>query len=181
VAADVGRVEPLAGDGEIVRPDKAGGDVLEDARGEIVVAEQRLIAFDGACGDRDARFEVQGVLDVGAEDVGFGGLPGGPAEEVGEEDEPGHGIEFLGGGAEGVAEVGGEFADGHDFEQDMANESLPAVADDLSPRRRDDAIEGVEEAVLPGVDGVDHGDRNSFPGYELSMARHPGKSRMERL
>jgi hypothetical protein len=51
VAEDGGRVEPLSGDVEIERPDEAVGDVVEDARGEVVVAAQRLIAFDGACGD----------------------------------------------------------------------------------------------------------------------------------
>jgi hypothetical protein len=80
-----------------------------------------------------------------------------------------------------VAEVVCQFVDGHDFEQDMAKEPLPAVADDLSADRWEDALEGVEESVLSGVDGVDHAGRNSFPGYGLSIARHPGKSRMEQL
>ena len=66
-------------------------------RGEVVLSEQLLVAFDGARGDRGAGLEVQGVLDIGAQDVGFGGLLGGPAEEVGEEDERGQGVELLGG------------------------------------------------------------------------------------
>ena len=169
VAEDVGRVEPLSGDVEIEGTDELGGDLLEDACGEVVVAEELLIAFEGASADGGAGLEVQGVLDVGAEDVGFDGLLGGPAEEVGEEDEAGHGIEFLGGGAEGVAEVLAEFADGHDFEEDMAKDALPAVADDLPPGRRDDPFKGVEEAVLSGVDGVDHGGRNSFSKIWLSI------------
>ena len=80
-----------------------------------------------------AGLEVQGVLDVGAEDVGLDGLLGGPAEEVGEEDEPGHGVELLGGGAEGVAEVSSEFGDGHDLEEDVAKDALPSVGDDPPP------------------------------------------------
>lgn len=177
MAEDMGRVEPLAGDVEIECPDEPVGDVLEDAGGEVVVAEELLIAFDGACGDRGAGFAVECVLDVGAEDVGFGGLLGGPSEEVGEEDEPGHGIEFLGGRAQGVAEVLSEFADGHHFEQDVAEDALPAVADDLPPGRRYDPVKGVEEAVLSRVDGVDHGGRNSFSKIRLSIEWRPGESR----
>ena len=67
VAEDMGRVEPLPGDVEIEGLDESGGDVVEDAGGEVVVAEELLVAFDGTGGDLDARLEVQGVLDVGAE------------------------------------------------------------------------------------------------------------------
>jgi hypothetical protein len=170
-------VEALAGDIEIECPDEAVGDVLEDACGEVVFAEELLVAFDGASGDRDAGLKVQGVLDVGAKDVDFSGLLGGPSEEVGEEDEPGHRIEFLGGRAEGVVEVLREFADGHDFEQDVAEDALPAVADDLPSGRRYDPFKGVEEAVLSRVDGVNHYGRNSFSEIWLSIEWRPGKSR----
>jgi hypothetical protein len=68
---------------------------IKDRRGEIIVAEELLIAFEGAAGESDAGFEVQGVLDVGSEDVGFDGLCSLSVEEVGEEDEAGHGIEFF--------------------------------------------------------------------------------------
>ena len=44
----MGRVEPLSGDIEIERFDEAGSDLLEDARGEVVLSEQLLVAFDGA-------------------------------------------------------------------------------------------------------------------------------------
>jgi hypothetical protein len=60
----------------------------------------------------------QGVLDLGAEVGGLDGLPGSPAEELGEEDEPCYGVELLGGCAEGVTEVAAEFVDGHDLEED---------------------------------------------------------------
>ena len=85
-----------------------------------------------------------------------------PAEEVGEEDEPGHGIEFFGVSPHGVAEVVAELGDGHDFEEDVAKDPLPTVGEDPPSDRRDNALEGVEEAVLSGIDGVDHGGRNSF-------------------
>jgi hypothetical protein len=115
------------------------------------------------------RLEVEGVLDVGPEDVGFDGLLGGPVEEVGEEDQAGHGKEFFGGGAHGVAEVGAEFGDGHDLEDDVAKDALPSVGDDPPSDRWDDAVEGIEEAVLSGIDRMDHGGRNSFSRLWLSI------------
>ena len=177
VAQDVGRVEPLAGDVEIEDLDESGGDVLEDACGELVVAEELLIAFEAARADHGAGLKVQGVLDIGAEDVGLDGLLGSPAEEVGEEDEPGHRVELLGGCVAGVTEVAVEFVDGHDLEEDVAKDALPAVSDDPPPDGRDDAIEGVEEAVLPGIDRVDHVGRNSLSKFWLSIESRPGMSR----
>ena len=110
MAEDVGRVETLSGDVEVEGVDELAGDVVEDASGEVIVAEESLIAFEGARGESGGRLGVEGVLDVGAEDVGFDGVLSGPVEEVGEEDEAGHGIEFFGGSAEGVTEVFGEIA-----------------------------------------------------------------------
>ena len=117
VAEDVGGVESLPGDVEVEGVDEFRGDLFEDACGEVVVAEELLIAFEGASAECGAGFEVQGVLDVGSEDVGFDGLLSVPVEEVGEEDEAGHGIEFFGGSAEGFAEVLGEVIDGHDLKE----------------------------------------------------------------
>ena len=135
MAEDVGRVESLSGDVEVEGVDEFRGDLVEDACGEVVVAEQLLIAFEGASAECGAGFEVQGVLDVGSEDVGFDGLLSVPVEEeVGsEEDEARHGIEFFGVSAEGFAEVLGEVIDGHDLKDDMTKDPLPAVADDLCP------------------------------------------------
>ena len=80
--------------------------------------------------------------------------------------------------AEGFAEVLGEVIDGHDLKDDMAKDSLPAVADDLASRRWNDPFEGVEEAVLSGVDGMDHGvsDRPSrlFSAQQETVQRSPG-------
>ena len=74
-----------------------------------------------------------------------------------------------------------EFADGHHFEQDMAKDALPAVGDDLLAGRRDDPVEGVEETVLSGIDGMDHNGRNSFTTGWLSIEPRPRKSRKKRL
>src|SRR3954453_6320902 len=127
-----------------------------------------------------AVFGVEGVLDVVAEDVGFDGLLRVPVEEVGEEDEAGHGIEFFGGGAEGVAEVFGQFTDGQNLEDGMSKDALPAVFDDLPPGRWYDPFEGVEEAVLSGIDRMDHGGRNSFSRLWLSIEWGPKMSRQKK-
>src|SRR3954453_14060682 len=107
----------------------------------------------------------------------FDGLLSVPVEEVGEEDESGHGIEFFGGGACGVTEVLGELVDGQDLEDGMSEDPLPTVSDDRPTGRRNDPLERVEEAVLSGVDGMDHGGRNSLSGNYLSIEWRPGKSR----
>jgi len=177
VAEDVGRVESLSGDVEVEGVDEFRGDLVEDACGEVVVAEELLIAFEGASAECGAGFEVQGVLDVRSEDVGFDGLLSVPVEEVSEEDEARHRIEFFGVSAEGFAEVLGEVIDGHDLKDDMTKDPLPAVADDLVSCRWNDPFEGVEEAVLSGVDGIDHGGRNSFSKIRLSIEERSRESR----
>ncbi len=139
------------------------------ASGEVVVAEELLIAFECASGESGARFVIEGVLDVGAEDVGFNGVLSGAVEEVGEEDEAGHGIEFFGGSGEGVTEVFGKIANGHDLENGMSKDALPAVGDDLDACGRYDPLEGVEEAVLSGIERMDHSGRNSLSKIDLSI------------
>src|SRR4051812_46008879 len=84
-------LESLPGDVEVEGPDELGGDLVEDACGEVMVAEESLIAFEGAGAEGGAGFEVQGVRDLGSEDVDFDGLLSVPVEEVGEEDEARHG------------------------------------------------------------------------------------------
>ena len=71
----------------------------------------------------------------------------------------------------------GELADGHDFEDGVSKDPLPAVADDLPSRRWNNPFERVEEAVLSGVDGMDHGGRNSFSKIWLSIEERPRESR----
>jgi hypothetical protein len=177
VAEDVGRVEALSRDVEVQGADEFGGDLIEDLCGGVDVAEESLIAFEGARAERGARLGVQGILDVGAKDVSLDGLLRVLAEEVGEEDQAGHGIKFFGGGAQGVAEVFRQLADGQDLEGDMSNDPLPSVGDELPSGRRDDPFEGVEESVLSRVDGVGHGRRNSFSWIQISIERRRAKSR----
>ena len=73
--------------------------------------------------------------------------------------------------------MGAEFGDGHDLEEDVSKDALPSVGDDPPSDRWDDAIEGIEEAVLSGIDGMDHGGRNSFSRLWLSIERGPEMSR----
>ena len=73
--------------------------------------------------------------------------------------------------------MGGQFADGHLLEEDVAKDALPSLADDPPAGRRDHALEGVEEAVLSGIDEVDHGGRNSYSGLCLSIKLRQRKSR----
>ena len=162
VTEDMGRVEPLAGDVQFQLLSQPDRHVVEDLSSQFVLAKEFLIAFDGACRDRDAGFQVEGVLDVAAEDVSFGGLLGGPAEEVGQEDQASHRVQFLGGGSQLPTEMFGQFAHRHHFEEDVSKDTLPARADDPLTGGRDHALEGVEETVLSWVDDVDHSGRNSF-------------------
>ena len=115
--------------------------------------------------DFDAGLQVEGVLDVAAEDVSLGGLVGGPVEEVGQEDQAGHRVQFLGGGAQFPAEMLGQFADGHQFEEDVSKDPLPARADDPLTGGGYDALEGVEEAILSGVDEWIIAGATPFSGY----------------
>ena len=70
-----------------------------------------------------------------------------------------------------------EFDDGHDLKEDVAKEALPSVGDDPPPQRWDDAVEGVEETILSGIDGMDHGGRNSLSKRCLSIECRAGLSR----
>src|SRR5271157_1719745 len=137
--------------------------------GQFVLAKHLLIAFDGARRDCDAGLEVEGVLDVAPEDVSLDGLLGSPAEEVGQENQAGHRVQFLGGGAQFPTEILGQFANGHHFQEGMPKDPLPTLGDDPLSGRGYDALEGVEEAILSGVDRVDHNGRNSCFRIWLSL------------
>jgi hypothetical protein len=101
----------------------------------VTSSKTRAARSSSRSGDLGTGIEIQSVLDIGAKDVGFDRLDGGPAEEVGEEDQPRHGIEFLGGSAEGLTEMCRELGDGHDFEENVPNDPLPALGDDPPPDR----------------------------------------------
>ena len=51
----------------------------------------------------------------------------------------------------------------------MPKDSLPTLGDDPLTGRGYDALEGVEEAILSGVDHVDHNGRNSSFRIWLSL------------
>ncbi len=76
-----------------------------------------------------------------------------------------------------MAEMTGELTDGEDVEDDVAKDALPPLGDDPVAGGRDDAVEGVEEACLSGVNDMDHGGRNSSDKLELSIEPRRGKSR----
>jgi hypothetical protein len=68
----------------------------------------------------------------------FDRLKVGPAEEVGDEDDTGHGVEFFGGGACDFAEICGQLRDGHFFEEDMPEQALPSSGDNFEASRSDE-------------------------------------------
>jgi hypothetical protein len=67
----------------------------------------------------------------------------------------------------------GQLVDGHQFEQDVSKDALPAVGDDTSSRRGNDALEGVEEEFLSGIDVVDQNGRNFFTGSQIILSERP--------
>ncbi len=66
-----------------------------------------------------------------------------------------------------------QFTDGHQFEQDMSEDALPAFRNQLPPNGREDALEGVKEPLLSGVDGVNQIRRNSFRSDRISINGPP--------
>lgn len=74
MAEDVSRVETLAGDVQFQLLGQGRRDVVENLAGGVVAAKDLLIPFDGPRRHFGAWVQIQGVLDVGAEHVGFGGL-----------------------------------------------------------------------------------------------------------
>ena len=62
-----------------------------------------------------------------------------------------------------------QLVDGHGFEDDVSKDALPSRADDPLADGWDHSVEGVKEAVLSGIDGVDHSGRNSFTRIWLSI------------
>ena len=72
-------------------------------------------------------------------------------------------------GAQFPTEILGQFANGHHFQEGMPKDSLPTLGDDPLTGRGYDALEGVEEAILSGVDHVDHNGRNSCYRIWLSL------------
>jgi hypothetical protein len=74
-----------------------------------------------------------------------------------------------------------EFIDRHEWEEDMPEDGLPAVSEDLPTGWGYDPLEGVEEAILSGIDGMDHRGRNSFSRDRLSIEWRPRESSGTRM
>jgi hypothetical protein len=128
-----GRIEPLAGDVEFELFRQPDRHVVKYLSGEFVNAKVFLVTLNGARRHFNAGLQVEGVLDVATEDVSLGGLLGGPTEEVGQEDQAGHRVQFLGGDPQFPAEMLSQFAHRHQLEEEVSNDSLGWRA--LSRRR----------------------------------------------
>ena len=57
----------------------------------------------------------------------------------------------------------------------MPKDSLPTIGDDPLAGRGYDALKGIEETILSGVDEVDHNGRNSWFRLYLSLQLRPAK------
>ena len=155
-------------DVEFEKIDECVRDVVHDLGGAIVVEEKLALAFEGAVAEFVlAGFEIEGELDVGAKEVGFDGLGIGPVEGLLKEEQTGDGIEFFGGPAEDGVEVRAELADGHELQEGGAEKGRPAVVKAFARQWGKDAVEGVEEGDLSGIDGMAHGGANSMRGMGL--------------
>src|SRR5208282_3800892 len=125
--------------------------------GAVVFDEQLAIALEGAFAHfTGARFEIESKLHIGAEEIGLDGLGDGPVLELLQEEQAGDGIEFLGGSAHDGVEVFGEAADGHQLEQGLAKDALPAGVNPLAAERGNDAVVGVKQATLLWINTVAH-------------------------
>ena len=72
-----------------------------------------------------------------------------------------------------AAEVFREIADRKDFQERVPENALPPVGDELMSSGREDPLKGVEEAILFGVDHVNHVRRNSIDDMMLSIQSAP--------
>ena len=98
--------------------------------------------------------------------VRLGRLGKRPALELLEEQQAAHRKQLLGRAALIGAEVLAEFAGGQEFEDDVAEDALPANADALVGHFRKDRFKRVEEACLSRVVDMLHADTTPFAvGY----------------
>ena len=156
VAEDVRRIEPLLVDLQIEFVDQLRGDFVHHLGGEIVVEKMGAIAFEGSAAHFGARLGIEGELDVGAKEEGFDGLVVGPVERFLEKEESGDGIQFLGGPAHEGIVVFAEFLDGHEDEQHGTKDGLPTLVEAFESEFAEEALEGVEQDRLRGIDDVLH-------------------------
>ena len=132
-------------------------DTCEEIGGEVVFAEELLISFERAKADVVAGFDVEGEFDIVIELEAVEGLLVSPAEEIGDEDDACHSVEFFGGSPVMLGEVFRESFDWHIFEKDGAEGTLPAILENFETGVGEKPVEWVEKAILSRVDFVDHG------------------------
>ena len=97
----------------------------------LKLSQESAAKNDVNLSDLVAMFQTgeQGVLDIGVEQIRLGRLGGCPILELLDEQQPGHGVEFLRRRAHRGAERAGQCVDRHQFEDDMAKDALPATFD----------------------------------------------------
>jgi hypothetical protein len=100
-----------------------------------------------------------------------------PAEEIGDEDEACHGVEFFGGGTEMFGEIFRESFDWHFFEKDGAEGTLPAILENFETGVGEKPVEWVEKAILSRVDFVDHEQCNPLCSRDLIIINTEQKAR----
>jgi hypothetical protein len=67
-----------------------------------------------------------------------------------------------------------EITDGHEFQEDMSKDALPSVANDPASGGGNHTVEGVKEAILSRVDGMDHGAQLLLQGMVKYRAKEQG-------
>ncbi len=71
----------------------------------------------------------------------------------------------------------GQVADRNQFQRHVPEDPRADLENQLSPGGRDYALEGVEEAFLSGIEGLDQDGRNSAYDTRFSIMSHPMKSK----
>ena len=167
VAENVGGIKSLASDVEFKDFSKMGGDACEEIGGEVLFAEELLIAFERAEADIVAGFDIESEFEIVIELEVMEGLLVSPAEEISDEDEACHSVEFFGGGTEMFGEVFRKSFDGHFFEKDGAEGTLPAILENFETGVGEKPVEWVEKAFLSWVDLMDQEQCNPLWHIDL--------------
>ena len=114
-----------------------------------------------------AGFDIESEFEIVIELEVMEGLLVSPAEEIGDEDEAGHSVEFFGGSTEMFGEVFRESIDGHFFEKDGAEGALPAILENFETGVGEKPVEWVEKAFLSWIDCMDHEQCNPLCSNDL--------------
>ena len=164
VAKHVRRIQPLLANVQLQQLDQAQGDAFHDLAGQFIFQENPAVTFESTFAHLVATgFQIQGELDIRAEQVGFDRRGIGPALKLLAEDQAGHGIELFGRptypGVEMLADLFGR----HQLQHGGTKNSLPAIVKTLPSHRGNDAIENVKQASLSRINSMAHVILNSMP------------------